>query len=134
MNALWDTGASGTVITDNVVQALGLTATGMTKCHGVQGEHVTETYLINLRLLNGVGFVAVPVTKGVLNGFDALIGMDIISKGDFAISQHSGRTVCTFRVPSTQRIDFVQDSQREKAEAARKALIKHRPDKKRRKK
>ena len=33
--------------------------------------------------------------------------MDIISRGDFAITNFQGTTVMTYRVPSIQRIDFV---------------------------
>jgi hypothetical protein len=36
-----------------------------------------------------------------------LIGMNIITMGDFAITNHRGQTVMSFRVPSLQKIDFV---------------------------
>ena len=35
-----------------------------------------------------------------------LIGMDIISKGDFAITHPGGHTKFSFRVPSQADIDF----------------------------
>jgi hypothetical protein len=36
-----------------------------------------------------------------------LIGMDIITMGDFAITNYQGSTVMSFRVPSLQKIDFL---------------------------
>ena len=38
-----------------------------------------------------------------------LIGMDIISKGDFAVSNFDGNTVFTFRYPSNSEINFVKE-------------------------
>ena len=40
---------------------------------------------------------------------DVLIGMDIISRGDFAITHPGGRTKFSFRVPSQADIDFVEE-------------------------
>jgi hypothetical protein len=40
--------------------------------------------------------------------FDILIGMDIITLGDFAITNANHRTVVSFRIPpDTKHIDFV---------------------------
>jgi preprotein translocase subunit SecA len=38
-----------------------------------------------------------------------LIGMDIITKGDFSISHFEGKTCFSFRVPSVQEMDFVEE-------------------------
>ena len=43
------------------------------------------------------------------------IGMDIISQGDFAVSNFNGTTVFTFRPPSKATIDFVKEMADEKA-------------------
>ncbi len=37
-----------------------------------------------------------------------LVGMDIITQGDFAVSNCYGKTVFTFRVPSIQRTDYIK--------------------------
>lgn len=39
--------------------------------------------------------------------FGMLIGMDIINKGDFTVSNHQGKTVFSFRMPSEGVMDFV---------------------------
>jgi len=106
--ALWDTGATATVIDRNVAQICGLEPTGMTIVHHAKGKSRTNTYIINVYLPNMVCFENVIVTEGELGmHVDALIGMDIISQGDFAITNYLGRTICTFRIPSVESIDFV---------------------------
>jgi hypothetical protein len=44
-----------------------------------------------------------------LVGVDMLIGMDMITEGDFIISNYAGRTVFTFRMPSAHSFDFLED-------------------------
>lgn len=107
-NALWDTGATSTSITQKIVDALGLAPTGLAKVHHADGESMVPTFLVNVRLPNEVGFAGVKVTLAKLTGIDVLIGMDIISAGDFVLTNKSGKTVFTFRIPSMAEIDFVQ--------------------------
>lgn len=104
--AIWDTGATNTVITQAVVDACSLHATGMVKVVGVNGPHTSETYLVNIELPNGTGFQGISVTKGNFSGGQILIGMDLISQGDFAITHPHGKTVFTFQCPSVAHIDF----------------------------
>jgi predicted aspartyl protease len=106
-NAIWDTGASGTVITKQVVETLGLKPVSKTKVHHAHGAAVVNVYYINLFLPNQVGFKFIPVTEGILaDDASVLIGMDIITRGDFAVTNFSGKTTFSFRVPSTAEIDF----------------------------
>ena len=37
--------------------------------------------------------------------------MDVITQGDFAVSNWDGRTAFSFRVPSRGEIDFVRDDE-----------------------
>jgi predicted aspartyl protease len=104
--AIWDTGATGTVITEQVIRECGLKPISMVKAVGVDGEYNTEVYLINIRLPNGVGFASARVTRGKLRGMDVLIGMDVICHGDFAVTNFDNKTCFSFRCPSLQRIDF----------------------------
>jgi hypothetical protein len=109
-NAIWDTGATASVITQAVVDKCGLKPTGMIQVHGVHGTDVAETYAVNIGLPNLVRFKMLTVTKGKLvGGAEALIGMDIITAGDFSISNYNGRTIMSFRVPSIEDRDFVKD-------------------------
>ena len=111
--AIWDTGATGCVITQGVVDACGLISTGRQKVTGVHGESEVDTFLVNIFLPNEVGFSGVPVTIGNLGeNADVLIGMSIINRGDFAVTNVNAITKFSFRVPSEANIDFVVEGQR----------------------
>jgi hypothetical protein len=47
-------------------------------------------------------------------GIDALIGMDILGIGDFAVTHHKGTTTFSFCCPSRQEIDFVTELSKSK--------------------
>lgn len=110
--AIWDTGATASVISQKVVDDCGLKPIGMTLVHGVHGSDQAEQYLVNIGLPNGVGFANVTVTKGKLGDVHVLIGMDIIRIGDFVITNKDGKTVMSFRTPSQECIDFVKQHQK----------------------
>lgn len=111
-DAIWDTGASASVISQKVVQKCGLAPTGMVKAHSASGEYYCNTYLVSIGLPNQVGFPSVRVTEGTLINADILIGMDLIAMGDFVITNFEGKTVFSYRIPSVAKIDFVQDIKR----------------------
>jgi hypothetical protein len=68
-------------------------------------------YLVSVFLPNNVCFSPLRVTEGDLVGdVEVLIGMDIIGRGDFAISNKDGKTAFSFRMPSLERIDFVEQN------------------------
>ena len=108
--AIWDTGATSTMITQDVVDALGLQPVGERTIHHAAGtaEDVPE-YLVNLTLANRVRMLGVRAVKGNFLGGHVLVGMDIISQGDFAISNLDGKTQFTFRIPSRSTFDFVKE-------------------------
>lgn len=107
--ALWDTGATNSVITKDVVEALALAPTGIGKVFHANGDCTANTYLVNILLPNNVGIPSLKVTEGILTGMDVLIGMDIITGGDFAISNSDGKTTFTFQMPPTHKHDFVKE-------------------------
>lgn len=107
--AIWDTGATHSVITQDVVARCGLQPVGMTRVHGVDGETIQPQYLINMGLPNGVGIPQILVTLGKLvSDTHMLVGMDIITRGDFSITNVRGNTIFTFRMPSLVPVDFVK--------------------------
>lgn len=110
--ALWDTGATGSVITQRVVDACGLKPIMMMKVQGAYGG-ITDrpAFLVNVMLPQGVGVTNVTVVLGELAGMDALIGMDIITLGDFAITNEGDKTTFSFRYPSLHTIDYVKQAE-----------------------
>ncbi|PYK39117.1 MAG: hypothetical protein DME60_10205, partial [Verrucomicrobia bacterium] len=73
--AIWDTGASGSVITDRVVKTCGLKQIGMTQVIGVNSITLSPVFLVNIELPNNTGFAFMHVTLGQFKGGDPLIGM-----------------------------------------------------------
>ena len=107
--ALWDTGAINSVISQVVVDACGLLPMGLTRVFHVDGSYIAEVYLVNITLPSEIMLPNLTVSKAEIPGADLLIGMDIISQGDFAVTNQNGGTKFTFRIPSIQDIDFVAD-------------------------
>ncbi len=106
-NALWDTGATNSMITSRAVDVLGLEAGGYTQVHHVQGTSFeVPFYYVNLAVFSDFHFPDVAVVLGELTDTDVLIGMDIINRGDFAVSNRNGATAFSFRIPSVEDFDF----------------------------
>ena len=106
--AIWDTGASKSVITQSVVEKLGLSPIDHAVVHNVNGKRSSGVYLVNIGLPNKMIIPSVQVTDGDIFGADALIGMDVTCLGDFAITNKDKQTMMTFEIPSTRRYDFVE--------------------------
>ena len=113
--ALWDTGATNSVITDRVVQQCNLMPSGKTFVYGVNGQHLSDTYLITIQLQGLILFPSLRVTRGDFLGADVLVGMDIINRGDFFVTNHNGETTFGFRVPSQGNINFIEPEEEEDA-------------------
>ncbi|MGH2646773.1 MAG: retropepsin-like aspartic protease [Ginsengibacter sp.] len=111
VKAIWDTGATGSAITKKVVQQLGLVATGMANVHTANGMALQKTYTIDIGLPNKTVIQGIIATEidALTTGCDALIGMDVITLGDFSITNHKGTTCMSFRVPSGHEIDYVKN-------------------------
>lgn len=106
-NALWDTGATSSMLTRRVVEDLGLEPEGYSSVFHVGGEaEHAPRYFVNLVLFSEGHFPSVSVAEGMLLGNDVLIGMDIINRGDFAVSNRNGATSFCFRIPSVEDFDF----------------------------
>ncbi len=111
--AIWDTGATNSVITENVVKKVSLPPTGKIMARGVHGEKRVNTYFVDIRLPNHVCITSVKVSEGKLMGnVDVLIGMDIIQAGDFAIANAAGKTTFSYCFPPHKNpIDLLEKSE-----------------------
>ncbi len=109
--ALWDTGADHTCISDDVVEQLSLEPTGEKSMLTPNGISDTFTYLVNIILPNSVTVRNVLVCGSDIGkqGLGVLIGMDIIGRGDFSVSNFGEKTVFSFRIPSIRTTDYVQE-------------------------
>lgn len=109
-NAIWDTGATGTAITEDVVKKCKLKPIGKVQVNTANGVRESNVYKINVALPNRVMILGVRATDTSVHGADVLIGMDIIGTGDFAVTNFKGKTTMSFRIPSVGKIDFGKDS------------------------
>lgn len=112
--ALWDTGATNSVVTENVVRTVGLTPTGKATVKGVNSEDIVSTYIVDVGLPNRVLFPNVNVSEGLLQGhYDVIIGMDIIQAGDFSIANANSITTFSYCCPPHKNpIDLLEKSER----------------------
>jgi len=84
----------------------------MTRVRTTLGTGECEVYLVNLNLLNNVFFPSIHVTKADLGPkFDILIGRDIISGSDLALSSKGNEVCFSFRHPSLRMIDLTKDAE-----------------------
>ena len=95
------------MISQNVVNEIGLETVGQTLVKAGFGKGLRDSFLVDIWFINDI---CVPKIKVSLFTeefeFDVIIGMDIISLGDFAITNTNGITRYRFRIPSIGGIDF----------------------------
>ena len=106
---LWDTGAMCSAISNRVTIQLGLLPVSRETIGHATGQSVVDVYNVGIILPNNILIPWVEVFEGAFSNFDILIGMDIISQGDFSISNKDGKTTFSFRLPSYKEIDFVAE-------------------------
>lgn len=106
---IWDTGATGVVITPAVVNDLGLVATGKSFSHTGNGTVTCDTYIVSLRLPNGILLDTEAICLDVPS-CEVLVGMSVIHRGDFSVTNVDGKTTVSFRVPSCHTIDYVKEA------------------------
>lgn len=108
------------VVTQKVVDTCGLKPFTVQKVQGAYGGvEVRHAFLVNFGLPNKIAIPNVKVVLGEPGGTDILIGMDIITLGDFAVTNKGGVTVFAFRIPSISVIDYVEEANRQRQQAPR---------------
>ena len=112
--ALWDTGASKSMVSADLATQLALVPVGSQVVQHAGGSSPSNTYLVNFRLMNDVRMLGALVTEfpTITGAFGCIVGMDVISVGDLAISHHGGRTTMSFRTPGMAVVDYVKEHDR----------------------
>jgi len=106
---IWDTGATNSVISKRIIRDFMLEPIDIAIVHHAGGVSKCYVYLVSIVLPNKVRIPTLSVTEGTFeDDFDLLIGMDIINKGDFAVTNQDNKTLFSFRYPSTEQIDFLK--------------------------
>ncbi|MCL2185659.1 MAG: retroviral-like aspartic protease family protein [Treponema sp.] len=106
--ALIDTGATNSSISDKLANSIGMKAVDQCKVAAAGGIHTANVFLIDISLKNMINFNNIRSAGFFGNdAFDIIIGMDILTQGDLAITNHDRQTVLSFRIPpDNKHIDF----------------------------
>lgn len=96
VKALWDTGSTVTVLSENLIQHLGLVASDITRVSGWDGVAITTNkYSIDL-VLDNLRVDFVNAVRGPLKNVDMIIGMDVIGQGELHITHPEFSTMLQF--------------------------------------
>ena len=108
IDALWDTGAMLSVISPEIVTKLRLDIVDTIRIVGINGESVSEVAIISIRFPNGAEIKDVRVAVcGMTPENEIIIGMDVITQMDIAITNGNGQTQFSFAIPPFEnKIDF----------------------------
>ena len=102
--ALWDTGATNSMITSNVIEQLDLKPVTYATVYHAGGESEVPVFLAYISLPNNIIIGPLQVIEGQLEGVDVLIGMDIIGNGDFVITNNEEHTTLSYTTPSVMKL------------------------------
>jgi hypothetical protein len=99
-NALWDTGAAISAITPRIQQELELVQIGTKYIRGVTGTSKVPVVLLTLELPNDLLKQNIEVAVcNFSNDVGMIIGMNIITLGDFALLHGNNHTEFSFTIP-----------------------------------
>ena len=109
--ALWDTGATTTCVSQQVVKDLSLIVTGKAIMTTPSNQTERNKYLVDIILPNNFKVSDHVVIDSDIDNqnIGMLVGMDIISLGDFAVSSFNNQTTFTFRIPSECKTDYARE-------------------------
>ena len=106
-NALWDTGATSSAISTRLAENLQLPWITEREIRGLAGSYIARGFLAALRLPNNVTISEIVLYEWPgTPAFGLLIGMDVISMGDFMLSTSAGLTRVRFQIPSSDHKPF----------------------------
>ena len=109
IKALWDTGATCSVVSNTVAESILLRNICYAEMRHANGIERVPVFVAGIKLPNQVVIPELTVLScNPIHEFDLIIGMDIIAKGDFAITGKNGNTKFSFRMPSITDIDFTK--------------------------
>ena len=100
-NAIWDTGATSSMISAAMAKKLQLVPIGTIQIAGVHGIQNAKCYFVDIIFQNGFTINNIKVSEGSnFGGFDLLVGMDIIGRGVMSINGISGSLKVQFQIPT----------------------------------
>lgn len=107
---VFDTGATSSAINTKIARECNLTPITKARVSTAGGVKIQDVYLVDIKLPTGTIQNVRATAMEEINGTDVLIGMDIITLGDFAITNVNNNTTFSFRIPSCETIDYVEQA------------------------
>ena len=99
-NAIWDTGATSSMISAAMAKKLQLAPNGVVQIAGVHGIQNARCYYVDLVFGNGFCIPSIKVSEASdFGGFDLLIGMDIIGQGALVVNGTGNTLNVHFQFP-----------------------------------
>ena len=99
-NAIWDTGATSSMISAAMAKKMQLTPSGTMQIAGVHGVQNARCYYVDIVFGNGFTIPSVKVSEASdFGGFDLLIGMDIIGQGALVLDGTQDSLNVRFQFP-----------------------------------
>jgi predicted aspartyl protease len=98
-SAVWDTGATHSVLSPKVVKELGLKAIDTCVVRGINNSQTSDVVVATISLTDDLVLTGRRFSVNDIPGTDVLIGMDIIMMGDFVINNADGKTLFSFAIP-----------------------------------
>ena len=97
---MWDTGSNATILSTKLVSELRPDHFGQGGMTGIGGQSEGDTYLMHVSLPTGDIITYQEVYEANLGDYDAIIGMDIITRGNFHLDCIKGETLFSFELPN----------------------------------
>lgn len=112
VSGIIDTGCSHTCISEELAEKMSLISLGKVEYSMVgDAKQKVNCYKANIMIDNTIpcGDIEVGSYHKGDAFYDVIIGMDILSKCDFAITSASGHMVLTMEYPSKRNLDFTKE-------------------------
>ena len=103
-NVMRDTGATNTLISKEVVDALGLQPKNKALISSAGGDVESWTYLVHVILPTGTAELNVQALLNDNSDYDVVIGMDIINSCDFCYTNKDGKSTFSLCHPAKEKI------------------------------
>ena len=100
IRAMWDTDSNATILSTKLVSELRPDHFGQGGMTGIGGQSEGDTYLMHVSLPTGDIITYQEVYEANLGDYDAIIGMDIITRGNFHLDCIKGETLFSFELPN----------------------------------
>lgn len=110
--AIWDCGATSSVVNKKIFNELRLRKVGEIEVVGVNSVSTVDTTAVDIILPNDIRFNKMNLTVCDLgSNIDILLGMDIITQGDFVINNYK-ETILSYSVPARLIVKRLVDVRR----------------------